>query len=85
VSQTLASRPETILENCGTGAIMAVPKRRTSRSKQGKRRSHHHATPIQVNYCPHCGEPVLSHRVCPNCGKYRDRTIISGKEEEENK
>ncbi|GBD35783.1 50S ribosomal protein L32 [bacterium HR36] len=52
---------------------MAVPKRRTSRSRQGKRRSHLHATPIQISYCPYCQEPVLPHRVCPNCGKYREK------------
>ena len=38
---------------------MAVPKRRTSHSKQGMRRSHHHKTPIQVQYCTRCNEPVL--------------------------
>ena len=44
--------------------IMAVPKRRTSRSKKGTRRSHHHVTPVQIQYCPRCNEPVLPHRVC---------------------
>jgi len=61
---------------------MAVPKRRTSRSKQGKRRSHLHATPIQITYCPRCGEPVLPHRVCPNCGNYRDRTFQKEEKQE---
>ena len=33
---------------------MAVPKRRTSRSRKGTRRSHHHVTPVQVQFCPKC-------------------------------
>jgi large subunit ribosomal protein L32 len=60
---------------------MAVPKRRTSRSKQGHRRSHHHAKPPQVQYCPQCNEPVLPHRVCPNCGHYQGREVIEMKPE----
>lgn len=47
---------------------MAVPKRRTSRSKQGMRRSHHHAAKKDVQYCTRCGVPVLAHRVCWECG-----------------
>ena len=61
---------------------MAVPKRRTSHARQGKRRSHQHLTPIQVQYCPNCGEPVLPHRVCANCGQYRNREIVKAKAEE---
>jgi large subunit ribosomal protein L32 len=26
--------------------------------------------------CPQCGEVKLPHRVCPNCGYYRDREVI---------
>lgn len=55
---------------------MAVPKRRTSRSKQGHRRSHHAATAIQVQYCKQCNEPVQGHRVCENCGFFQGRTVV---------
>ena len=41
---------------------MAVPKRRVSRSRKGKRRSHHHTDRIQVQDCPQCNDPVLPHR-----------------------
>ena len=47
---------------------MAVPKRRTSRSRKGTRRSHHHRSPVACQYCTRCGAPVLGHRVCGNCG-----------------
>lgn len=55
---------------------MAVPKRRTSKSRQGHRRSHHHITPKGVQYCPQCSEPILPHRVCDNCGHYQGRTAV---------
>lgn len=50
---------------------MAVPKRRTSHSRQGKRRSHLALKVKQVQYCPQCQGPALGHRVCPNCGWYK--------------
>jgi len=62
---------------------MAVPKRRTSHSKQGMRRSHHHVKPIQVQYCPQCEQPVLPHRVCGNCGFYQGREVVPPKTKEE--
>jgi large subunit ribosomal protein L32 len=40
------------------------------------RRSHHHLTPTQVQYCPRCEQPVLPHRVCPNCGFYQGREVV---------
>ena len=55
---------------------MAVPKRRTSRSRKGMRRSHHFITPTQVQYCPRCEQPILPHRVCSNCGHYQGREVV---------
>jgi large subunit ribosomal protein L32 len=55
---------------------MAVPKRRTSRARKGKRRSHHHIKPMQVQYCARCEQPVRPHRVCPNCGYYQNRAVV---------
>jgi large subunit ribosomal protein L32 len=60
---------------------MAVPKRRTSHARQGKRRSHLHVKPIQIQYCTQCNEPVLPHRVCPNCGYYQGREVVAMEEE----
>jgi large subunit ribosomal protein L32 len=64
---------------------MAVPKRRTSRSKKGTRRSHHHVTPVQIQYCKRCNEPVLPHRVCANCGHYQGRDAIVVEDEKSRK
>ena len=49
---------------------MAVPKRRTSRSRKLKRRTHHRAAPMANQACPRCGDPKRPHRVCPTCGYY---------------
>jgi large subunit ribosomal protein L32 len=45
------------------------------------RRSHHHKKPIQVQYCNRCNEPVLPHRVCPNCGHYQGREVVPADQE----
>jgi large subunit ribosomal protein L32 len=60
---------------------MAVPKRRTARARQGKRRSHQHVKPLQIQYCTECNEPVLPHRVCTNCGHYQGREVVQMEEE----
>ncbi|MEZ6142630.1 MAG: 50S ribosomal protein L32 [Zavarzinella sp.] len=60
---------------------MAVPKRRTSHAKQGHRRSHHAVKPRQTNYCKKCNEPVLSHRVCDNCGWFQGREVVQSEQE----
>ena len=60
---------------------MAVPKRRTSKAKRDKRRSHDSLTPPGMSVCPQCNAPKLPHRVCPSCGSYRGRTIIETEED----
>jgi len=60
---------------------MAVPKRKTSKSKRDKRRSHDALKTATRSVCPDCGAPRQPHRVCPSCGKYRGRTIVETAEE----
>lgn len=55
---------------------MAVPKRRQSNSRTGKRRSHHAKTPKQLSFCPKCSTAVPPHVVCPNCGYYMGRVMV---------
>ncbi|MFZ3062259.1 MAG: 50S ribosomal protein L32 [Actinomycetota bacterium] len=55
---------------------MAVPKRKTSKSKRDSRRAHSKAKPPNLSLCPQCHQPKLSHRVCLNCGYYHGRTAI---------
>jgi large subunit ribosomal protein L32 len=60
---------------------MIVPARRTSRARRDQRRAHRALRePARAN-CPQCGEPRAPHRVCQNCGFYRDRTVIETDED----
>jgi large subunit ribosomal protein L32 len=54
-----------------------VPKRKAPRTRQGNRRSHHHANPVGLTQCPQCRNPRLPHHVCPTCGYYKGRTAIA--------
>ena len=55
---------------------MAVPKRRTSRSKRNMRRANHDKiTAPNLVPCPNCGEPSVPHRACASCGHYRGRAV----------
>jgi large subunit ribosomal protein L32 len=55
---------------------MAVPKRKTSPSKRGMRRSHQRANMITLGECSNCGELKRSHTVCPHCGHYKGRQVL---------
>lgn len=55
---------------------MALPKRKTSKSRRDKRRTHYKAVLPNLSLCPQCNEPKLPHHVCPNCGTYRGRKVI---------
>jgi len=54
---------------------MAVPKRKTSKSKRNMRRAHDGLTMANVQTCTNCGEAVRSHHACSHCGTYKDRQI----------
>ncbi len=56
---------------------MAVPKRRTSKSKKNMRRSHIKLEVPGMVKCSNCGEYKLSHRVCSSCGTYKGEEVIS--------
>lgn len=59
---------------------MAVPKRRLSHARGGKRRTHFNVTPIAAATCAHCKQPKVAHRVCKNCGYYAGAEIVQPKE-----
>ena len=56
---------------------MAVPKQKQSHSRTNKRRSQHKAAKPTVNECPQCHSPRLPHRVCPECGYYGGRQVVT--------
>ena len=58
---------------------MGVPKKRTSSTKRNRRRAaNFKIAPANVTLCPKCKEPVMSHRVCPSCGFYKDVQVTEG-------
>jgi large subunit ribosomal protein L32 len=55
---------------------MAVPKRKTSKSRKRLRRGHDKAVSMASQACPRCSSPKLPHRVCPTCGYYRGKKMV---------
>lgn len=55
---------------------MAVPKKKTSKSRKNMRRAHDFMTAPSLAVCPECSAPKMSHRVCPSCGMYKGRQVI---------
>ncbi|MFY8001029.1 MAG: 50S ribosomal protein L32 [Candidatus Kapaibacteriota bacterium] len=56
---------------------MPNPKRRHSKSRSAKRRTHYKAVPSTLVECPNCGEMKLSHAACPSCGYYNGRRAVN--------
>ena len=56
---------------------MAVPKRRTSKTRKNKRRSHMRLSMTGMVECPNCGEAKLAHRVCKECGSYKGEEVVA--------
>lgn len=55
---------------------MAVPKRKTSKQRKRKRRTHWKLQSPGANKCSHCGAPLQPHRVCGGCGHYGGRRVV---------
>ncbi len=60
---------------------MALPKRKTSKSRRDKRRTHWKLTAPNVVACPQCDAPKLPHHICSNCGTYKGRTVLEEEED----
>ena len=54
---------------------MAVPKKRTGHSAQGKRRSNWKASKPVLTTCPNCGQKMLAHTICTACGQYKGKVV----------
>ncbi len=55
---------------------MPNPKRKHSKTRGRKRRTHYKAAAPSTMVCPNCGETKLTHRVCPSCGFYDGKSIF---------
>lgn len=62
---------------------MAVPKRKTSKSRTAMRKAQNTKKPIaRASSCPQCGAPAMSHRACASCGYYNGRQVLTVATEE---
>ena len=57
---------------------MAVPKRKTAKSKTKMRRAANSKMTVKgFVECPQCHDVKLPHRVCPSCGHYnRSKSVV---------
>ncbi|MBE6140608.1 MAG: 50S ribosomal protein L32 [Firmicutes bacterium] len=62
---------------------MAVPFRRTSKTKKRMRRTHLKKEVGALTKCTNCGEYLRPHRACPKCGYYKNEEVIKVLEDEE--
>jgi large subunit ribosomal protein L32 len=58
---------------------MPNPKRKHSKTRRDKRRTHYKAVAPTVSVCSNCGASVQYHRVCPECGFYRGKPAVEKK------
>lgn len=61
------------------------PKRKHSKGRRDRRRTHDALTATNLVQCSNCGEMRLSHTVCPKCGYYQGREIVAMAKKEEKK
>jgi len=55
---------------------MPLPKRRHSKTRGAKRRTHWVLKAPDLTECPECHEKKLPHQVCPHCGKYKGHEVM---------
>lgn len=55
---------------------MAVPQRRTSKTRKRMRRTHFKLNVTGLVTCGNCGATIVSHRVCPKCGFYDGKQVV---------
>jgi large subunit ribosomal protein L32 len=55
---------------------MAVPKKKTSPSRQGMRRAHQKVSCIAMCLCKKCNEPKYPHHACLACGFFKGKQVI---------
>lgn len=59
---------------------MAIPFRRTSKTRKAKRRTHQRAKNPTMIQCSNCGASIKPHTVCKECGYYDGKKILDVKD-----
>lgn len=60
---------------------MAVPFRRTSKTKKRMRRTHLKKEVGAITTCKKCGAALRPHRACRKCGNYKNENVLEVAEE----
>lgn len=55
---------------------MATPQRRTGKTAKRLRRTHFKLSAPTITKCPHCGEAIRPHTICPKCGYYNGKQVL---------
>ena len=58
-----------------------LPKKKHSKGRQGGRSAHFGMRPVSLAECPQCHSAKRPHRVCPTCGYYNGREVVSTERE----
>ena len=56
---------------------MALPKRRQSKARSKKRRTHYKSFATSTTTCANCTSTKMPHRVCPSCGYYKGKPVLT--------
>jgi large subunit ribosomal protein L32 len=57
---------------------MAVPRAKTSKARTRRRQGiNMRLSAPTLTECGNCGNLIMTHRVCPKCGFYRGRQVIT--------
>ncbi len=65
--------------------MVPQPKRKLSKGRRDRRRAQDALQAINLVQCSNCGEMRLPHTVCPHCGHYQGREIVSMEKEDKKK
>ncbi len=57
----------------------ALPKRKISTRRKGKRRATKNQPVPKLVTCSNCGQQKKSHQVCPSCGYYKGKEVVKPK------
>jgi large subunit ribosomal protein L32 len=61
---------------------MAVPARRTSKTKKRMRRTHLKKEVGSITTCSKCNAPIRPHRACTKCGNYNNENVLNIEKED---